>query len=228
MNKTLRASLILPLLFLGHSLFGQAFNLRTKSLTVAFQVGHDGRLYQYPIGLPAGEKLLRDQESYPQAGDGYVWEPALEAVHADGNTSTALLFEGEDQTHEPPDITLTRVHLRDAAYPFHVTLCFRSHYDEDVIEQWAEIRHRERGIVTLQRMASTSLLFSTNVLLTHFFGDWSREMMEPITEGLTPGIKALDSKLGVRADQFENPSFIRSLNGPASETNGGFILRLDR
>ncbi|MGA2246327.1 MAG: alpha-galactosidase, partial [Verrucomicrobiota bacterium] len=32
--------------------------------------------------------------------------------------------------------------------------------------------------------------------------------------------KVLDSKLGVRAEQFQNPSFILSLDGRASETNG--------
>ena len=41
-------------------------------------------------------KLKRDDELYPQAGDGYVWEPALEIVHADGNTSTALLLRWID------------------------------------------------------------------------------------------------------------------------------------
>jgi alpha-galactosidase len=45
-------------------------------------------------------------------------------------------------------------------------------------------------------------------------------MLSPITEQLTPGTKVLDSKLGVRAEQFQNPSFILSLNGQATETNG--------
>lgn len=196
------------------------FSIKTKSLAVVFRVGDDGRLYQYPIGSPEPAKLLRDQESYPQAGDGYVWEPALEVLHADGNTSTSLRYDGMDETNEAADIAVTRVHLRDPAYPFEVTLCFRAHYGQDVIEQWAEIRHHERGIVTLQRMASTSLLLSTNVALTHFFGDWAKEMIYPIREQLTPGVKVLDSKLGVRADQYENPSFILSLNGPATETTG--------
>ncbi len=196
------------------------FALKTKTFAVNFQVGDDGRLYQYPVGSKQTSKLLRDQEFYPQAGDGYVWEPALEAVHADGNTSTALLYDGVTQTNESPDIELTRIHLHDPAYPFEVTLCFRAHYDEDVVEQWTEIHHHEAGVVTLQRMASTSLLLTTNVYLTHFFGDWAKEMMYPITDQITPGVKILDSKLGVRSDQFQNPSFILSLNGQATETNG--------
>lgn len=199
----------------------EVFNLTTRSFVMTFQVGDDGRLYQRPIGVadPA-TKLTRDDEFYPQAGDGYVWEPALQVVHADGNTSTALLYDGVTRTNVSPDIELTRIHLHDPEYPFEATLCFRTHDAEDVIEEWAEYRHRESGPVTLKRMASTSLLLTTNVYLTHFFGDWAKEMINPITEPITPGIKVLDSKLGVRADQFQNPSFILSLNGKATETNG--------
>lgn len=199
----------------------EVFSLKTRSFAMAFQVGDDGRLYQRPIGADdSTAKLSRDDEFYPQAGDGYVWEPALQVVHADGNTSTALVYDGVTRTNVSPDIGVTYIHLHDPAYPFEVTLCFKTHDNEDVIEEWTEIRHQESGTVTLQRMASTSLLLSTNVYLTHFFGDWGKEMLAPITEKLTPGIKVLDSKLGVRADQFQNPSFVLALNGKTTETNG--------
>ncbi|HUA65615.1 MAG TPA: alpha-galactosidase [Alphaproteobacteria bacterium] len=228
MNNRFKPWLILILTCFGHCLFAEsagissheAFKLKTKSLTITFRIGDDGRLYQCPIGSAADTKLFRDQEFYPQAGDGYVWEPALEVVHADGDTSTALRYDSMEATNESPDITVTRVHLHDPEHPFEVTLCFRTHNDEDVIEQWTEIRHHEPAVVTLQRMASTSLLLSTNVFLTHFFGDWAKEMIYPIGEQLTPGVKVLDSKLGVRADQYQNPSFILSLNGRATETSG--------
>jgi alpha-galactosidase len=204
------------------SLPAQTISIETEHFTVDFQVGNDGRLYQHAIGAPnVGIKLLRTDEAYPQAGDGYVWEPALQVVHADGNTSTTLSFQSVTQTNETTGIKLTRIQLRDPAYPFEVSLCFRTYHDEDVIEQWAEIRHQEPGPVTLERMASTSLLLApTNIYLTHFFGDWAKEMLSPITEPITPGTKVLDSKLGVRADQFRNPSFILSLDGPPTENNG--------
>lgn len=198
----------------------KAFALETKTFTVNFQVKDDGRLYQIPLGAGQNAKLTRNDEFYPQAGDGYVWEPALQVVHADGNTSTALLCDGIDQTNESPDIEVTRIHLHDPAYPFHVALCFRAHHDEDVIEEWTEIEHQESKPILLKRMASTSLLLDTNVYLTHFFGDWAKEMLNPITEEITPGTKILDSKLGVRASQFNNPSFVLSLNGKPTETNG--------
>ena len=199
----------------------ETIRLKTAGFALDLQVGDDGRLYQRAVGAAdKNGKLERADEFYPQAGDGYVWEPALEVVHADGNTSTALVFQGVTRTNETPDIELTRIHLRDPAYPFEVTLCFRAHRSEDVIEQWTEIRHRESKPVILERMASASLVLSpANLRLTHFFGDWADEM-KPVTEPLDPGIKILDSKLGVRADRYCNPSFVLSLDGSPTETNG--------
>jgi alpha-galactosidase len=199
----------------------ETFALKTKSLTVTLQVGADGRLYQQPVGAASSRaKPVRDDEFYPQAGDGYVWEPALEVTHADGNTSTALVFDSLTQSNETSEITATRIRLHDSAYPLNVTLCFKTHRDEDVIEQWIELNHSEKSSVTLLRVESSSLLLGGDVYLTHFFGDWAKEMLSPITEKITPGTKVLDSKLGVRASQFRNPSFILSLGGAANETNG--------
>lgn len=199
----------------------EMFGVKTKTFAVNFQVGDDGRLYQFPIGnRDANAKLKRDDELYPQAGDGYVWEPALEIIHSDGNTSTALIYDGVSRTNESADIESTRIRFHDPAYPCEVAVCFRAHRDEDVLEQWVEIRNQESGSVTLKRMASTSLLLTTNVSLTHFFGDWAGEMLSPITEQLAPGTKVLDSKLGVRATQNRNPSFILSINGKPNETSG--------
>jgi alpha-galactosidase len=200
----------------------ERFSVSTKNFALNFEVGDDGRLYQRAVGAAdANQKLLRTDESYPQAGDGYVWEPALQVVHADGNTSTALIFEGITRTNDDTGRALTQIKLHDPVYPLEVTLNFRADFGRDVIEQWTEIVHHESGAVTLERMASTALLFPpTNVYLTHFFGDWAKEMLTPITEPITPGIKVLDSKLGVRADQFCNPSFVLSLDGPPAENSG--------
>jgi alpha-galactosidase len=195
--------------------------VQTKSFAVLFQVGDDGRLYQRAIGGTGDSgKLRRNDESYPQWGDGYIWEPALQVVHADGNTSTALLYDRLTRSQEGPGRELTRIQLRDPAYPFEVALCFRTYREQDVIEQWTEIQHRERGAVNLEQMASSSLLFApTNVQLLHFFGDWAKEM-QPFVESLSPGTKVLDSKIGVRAHQFRNPSFVLSLDGQPQENSG--------
>ncbi|MEY2429039.1 MAG: alpha-galactosidase [Verrucomicrobiota bacterium] len=199
----------------------ETFGLKTKNFALEFRVGDDGRLYQSSLGVSdANERPQRIDEAYPQWGDGYIWEPALQVSHADGNTSTTLLYDSAARTNEAPDRELLRIKLRDPAYPFEVTLCFRAHLGRDLLEQWTEIRHHESRAVKLERMASSALLLSpTNLHLTHFFGDWENEM-NPATELLTPGGKVLDSKLGVRAHQFRNPSFVLSLDGPPMETNG--------
>ena len=200
----------------------EKFSVNTKSFALNFEVGKDDRLYQHAVGATDySEKLPRSDESYPQAGDGYIWEPALQVVHADGNTSTTLIFENVTRTNDDAGRELTRIKLRDMAYPLEVTLNFRADSKRDVVEQWMEIIHHERRAVTLERMASTALLLPpTNLYLTHFFGDYAKEMSSPISELVTPGTKVLDSKLGVRADQFQIPSFILSLDGQPMENTG--------
>ena len=199
----------------------EAFQLATANFALSFEVGEDGRLYQPALGSGTEKKLpQRAEEAYPQAGDGYIWEPAIQVAHADGNTSTALVYDSVTRTNDAAGREVMRVKLRDPAYPFEVALCFRADRDRDVVEQWTEIRHEESGAVTLERMASSALvLLPTNLHLLHFYGDWANEM-NPVTELLTPGTKVLDSKIGVRAHQFGNPSFILSLDGPAQENSG--------
>ncbi len=202
----------------------EIISLQTKNFTLNLQVGDDGRLYQHAIGADAGDsEPHRWNEACPQSGDGYIWEPSLQIVHADGNTSTTLLYDSLTRTNETDGREMIRIRLHDPAYPFEAVLCFRTHRDVDVIEQWMEIHHQESGPVKLERMTSSSLLFApTNLHLMHFFGDWGKEM-QPTMELLTPGTKVLDSKLGVRAHQFRNPNFILSLDAPPTENSGRVI-----
>ena len=105
----------------------EKFSVQTKNFALNFEVGDDGRLYQRAIGAAeANEKLQRLDESYPQAGDGYIWESALQVVHADGNTSTALIFEGITRTNDDAGRELIRIKLHDPAYSVEVTLNFRA------------------------------------------------------------------------------------------------------
>ena len=101
------------------------FSVSTKSFALNFWVGDDGRLYQRAVGAAdVDAKMERTDEGYPPAGDGYVWEPALQVIHADGNTSTALLFEGVTRTNDEAGREWTQIQLHDPAYPLEVTLNF--------------------------------------------------------------------------------------------------------
>ena len=199
--------------------------ISTAHSALGLFVHTDGRLYE--IGYGSAEKTFsptnrpfRELEFHPQYGDGFISEPAVQATHADGNTSTDLGYVKHETKAIDPDITLTRIELKDPAYPFFVTLCFQTYSNEDVIEQWTEIRHEESGPVTLYRFASSApIIQGKEYWLTQFHGDYKHEatMAE---EKLSPGLKVLDSKIGVRASRFRIPSFILSLDSPASEETG--------
>jgi len=192
-----------------------------SSLALRFTVGDDGRLYQSPLGSSASTTAFQPADiAYPQGGDGYVFEPALQVVHADGDRSTNLRFVRSQRTGQGEGVELVRIELRDNIFPLDVAICFRVYRQHDLVEQWTEITHHEDGPLALERMASSSLLFSPGDLqLLHFHGDWNNEM-NPVTERLTPGMKVLDSKLGVRAHQFRLPSFVVSLDGVPGESAG--------
>jgi alpha-galactosidase len=198
----------------------EGVRIATRSFSIDFTIGDDGRLYQAPIGGAVQDSTKRVHEAYPQWGDGYIYEPALQITHADGNTSTNLLYQKSSATQEGEGRALHKIFLRDPAYPLDVTLCFRTHDELDVVEQWTEIRHEQKGEIKLERMASSALnLRPSDVRLTQFQGDWALEM-QPVTETLTPGTKVIDSKIGVRAHQFRNPSFLLGFDGSNNETSG--------
>ncbi len=74
--------------------------------------------------------------------------------------------------------------------------------------------------MVLQKFASAGLyLKADNFWLRQYHGDWAKEM-QPEESKLTHGIKTLDSKLGTRADLFQPPVFMVSLNKPATEDEG--------
>lgn len=201
--------------------------ITTTNSALSLWVGPDRRVYQLGYGSRSSEPSLpkqlppRELEFYPPSGDGFILEPALQATHSDGNTSTDLIFVKQTQSQPDPDLQVTRIELRDSFYPFFVTLCFKAYQAEDLIEQWTEIRHDETRPVTLYRFASTGLLMpkADQYWLTQLHGDWASEA-QLVEEQLTSGMKVLDSKIGVRALQFRTPSFLLSLGGKAQEEQG--------
>lgn len=188
--------------------------IETAHAALGLYVDDEGRLFQRSFGAKSADEP-DGRLAFPVSGDGWIFEPALEVTHADGNTSTDLRVV---KTSAEGD--LTRIELKDPAYPFFVDLCFRAYPDEDVIEAWTEVRHEEHGSVTLTQFASSAPAFDAGEhWLTQFRGDWADEA-NLTEEKLTYGVKTLDSKLGVRADQFRAPWFLLSKGGPAQEDSG--------
>jgi alpha-galactosidase len=207
---------------------GPSINITTAHSALMLRVGDDKRLYETHYGAPykeaaPTEMLPRETEFYPQSGNGFILEPALQAVHPDGNTSTDLIYVKHATSAVDSNVSLTRIELKDPAYPFFVTLVFKCYQQQDVIEQWSEIRNDDNGPVTLLRFASASpVIDAKEYWLTQFHGDYRREATLN-EEQLSPGIKIVDSKIGVRATRFCIPSFILSLNGAATEETGETI-----
>lgn len=161
--------------------------------------------------------------AYTPAGGRNLLEPAIQVTHADGNPSLDLHYVRHETQPTGDGVVLTKIYLKDPQYPFEVTLHYKAYQKEDVIEQWATIRHTEKKPITMQKYASANLYIpAENYYLTHFHGDWANEM-NPSEIQLTEGIKVLDTKLGTRADLFQPPSFLVSLNQPADEDRGEVI-----
>lgn len=207
---------------------GKIFKITTDKSALTLMAGNDNRLYQMAYGSPAAELykiparngMPREREFYPPSGNGSITEPAIQAVHADGNTSTDLYYQSHEAKALDANTEQTVIRLKDPQYPFFVDIYIKAYKKEDVMEMWTEIYHQENGSVTLYKYASASPLFTAKEYwMTQFCGNYKREATV-VEEKLTPGIKVLDSKLGVRAHQMRIPSFMLSLNGEASENSG--------
>lgn len=232
MNYSIKLlSITLQILFVSSALSAQTRSLitiRTQNTDLVFKVGENKKLVQCYFGESLKSTdydgiIQTDADAYPGFGTNYVNEAAMRVVHADGNTSTELLYVGYTEQKLSDDINLTVIETKDAYFPFQVKLCFKAYEKENVIEQWAEISHTEKKEVLLYDYASSHLFFSgPSYHLTQFFGNWADEM-KMAEVPLTRGQKVLDSKLGVRSDQYAHPCFLLSLDGPAQENSGKVI-----
>ena len=158
--------------------------------------------------------------AYTSSGSRNMIEPAISVAHADGNYSLDLKYVSHLSTKISDDISLLTVQLKDPIYDLEVTLYYKSYYREDVVEQWTSIRNQEKGNVVLYKFASANLhLQAGSYWLRQYHGDWAKEM-QPEESRLTHGIRTLDSKLGTRANLYQPPVFMVSLDKPATEDEG--------
>ncbi|QNF34768.1 alpha-galactosidase [Adhaeribacter swui] len=210
--------------------------IETQRFGMALQVGTDKRVgiihfgtklnnsaeYQY---APAMYRRGDDYSgilnaAYTPSGSRNLVEPAIQVTHADGNTSLDLQYVRHNVQKTDNNVSTTSVVLRDPVYGLEVTLYYKVYTAEDVVEQWSVIKNNEKGNVTLNKYASANLYVSANnYWLKHYHGDWAKEMQTEETR-LTPGIKVLDTKLGTRANLYQPPSFMVSLDRPATEDEG--------
>lgn len=219
-------NIIFPLLMFGSP--SDQIIVKTQNTVLVFKVDESKKIHQCYFGEEIkandyGGIIQTNADIFPGFGTSYVNEPALRVVHADGNTSTELIYLNHTSQTVSDGIELTTIETKDAFFPFYVKICFKAYYKEDIIEQWTEISHEEKKDVVLDKYASSDLFFSEpSYYLTQFYGSWANEMNMTEVQ-LTRGQKVLDSKLGVRSDEFAHPCFLLSMNGPAQENSGNVV-----
>ncbi|MEP7093796.1 MAG: alpha-galactosidase [Flavobacterium sp.] len=162
--------------------------------------------------------------AYTPAGIWNLSEPAIQVKHADGNPSLELKYVSHKKEKTDANTSITSILLKDPVYPFEVTLFYKVWEKENIIEQWTEIKHKEKKPVVLQKYASANLYFANkDFYLTSFQGEYLKEM-QPAETKLLQGMRTIDSKLGTRAMLLQTPNFIVSFGKPASENEGTVML----
>jgi alpha-galactosidase len=172
---------------------------------------------------PGSDDLFNKREAYIASGSLNLLEPALTVSHADGNKSTVLTFSRIEQKQIDQNRKLTSIVLKDVKYNFQVVLNYLAYFNEDVIEQWTQIIHKEKGNVILNKYASANLTLSgKKFFLKNHYSGWGREMRSE-EQQLLHGIKTIDSKLGTRNNLLHSSSFMVSIDQPATEDLGEVI-----
>ena len=239
-RQTMRRTLLAAVLLIAACAYGKnEISIETSHIQLVLQVKDDGRLYQTYLGeriegiddlsvfnmprLRRSHTLTRGFEAYPVVGTEDFFEQALEITHADGNPTSVLKYVSHEQ--KPGEgFTETIIQLRDDVYPLSVTLHYAAYANEDIIRQWSEIKHDEKGKVYLGRYYSSMLYLEERAYyLTEFASDWAREM-QMSSQQLQYGKKIIDSRLGARATMFAQPFFEVGLDSPASEEEGRVLM----
>ena len=156
MKRTL--SFFILSLFHFFILSAQTISITTDHTQLVLRVNDGGRLCQTYLGERLSEQTdlsqlsmpwaglssscIKGLEAYPVMGTEDYYEPTFEIRHADGNPTSVLKYVKHFQQGNETSIV-----LRDELYPVEVTLYYKVFPEEDIIQQWAEIRHEEKGKV---------------------------------------------------------------------------------
>lgn len=203
-------------------------DIQTSHSGLVFTIAPNNKLYQSYLGKNIQGATVRAasataREAYAQGGGNFLFEPAIRMVHTDGTASLDLRVAEYQTTRVTDNNSVTRIVLKDSIYPVTVQLFLSAFHKEDVIKSWAVISHREKKPVRITNFASSMLhLHADSYWLTQFHGDWAEEMHEENNQ-LTSGMKVIDSKLGSRANMYQTPAFLLSLNGQSTETEGELL-----
>lgn len=212
------------------SMWAERVTIAAKNIALVLDV-ENGKAPQYVYfgsKLPAADISALPSltggraDVYPAYGLNTPAEAAFAMTHADGNCSTALVVTGHD-TKADGQSTVTTIHLKDPVYALYVDLCYRAFSDQDMIEAWTTVRNQEKGTVTLSQFASAMLpIRRGDVYLSHLYGSWANEA-QLCEEPITPGVKVIQNRDGVRNSHTDHGEVMISLDGKARENQGDVI-----
>lgn len=228
--KKLRTILFICLGIVSSNHAQDIYEIQTKRTSYILSGGIDKGLFIEYYGPSLNNALTvnfkefgLNKEAYPAYGIHGKEEKALHVIHADGNLSTKLLLQRVIETNDKSNIKTTCFKMKDEVYPFYVDLYYKAYYEEDIIETWSEIYHDEMHDVKLEKYASSYLpVKSFEPFLTHFHGNWGNEF-QLFEEELQRGMKTIKNKDGIKNTDRDNPSFMLSIDGPATEDHGNII-----
>ena len=189
--NTIRIAFMFLVFSAGLSAQNIIIPISTNNNLLLLQTSRDGRLNTVYFGKTlnsdgeyseiAGSYNFRDYNAgiynatYTTAGTWNLVEPALEVLHYDGNTSLELKYSSHKSEKTDDNATLTTIYLEDNQYDFEVKLYYKTWAAENVIEQWTEIKHNQKGAVLLKKFASANLYFTdTDYYLTTFGNEWAK------------------------------------------------------
>ena len=229
MNLKKQVASLAGMCLLAGGLFAQNVCVSTPHTSLLLKAPEGGEVRFLYYGQKLTEADLKTYEedwgmdaAYPAYGLNCITETAISVQHPDGNLSLQLAVV--DVASWTDDVsTKTVIRLKDKVYPFHVNLCYRAYKDVDVIEAWTEIVNGEKKPVVLNQFASAYLpIRRGQVWLSHLHGSWANEGLL-VQEPLTPGMKVIKNKDGVRNSHTDHAEVMFSLDGQPRENEGRVI-----
>lgn len=189
--------------------------LRTVYYGARIQPEEVDALYNTGLALRA--------ETYPAFGQRGGEEDAICVVHADGDQTLDLVVESTQETTDEKGRKTLCIALKDKVYPFYVKVFYKAYPGSDMLETWTEISHKEKKNVVLRRFGSGALpIRRGDVWITHQHGSWGAEAGLTI-EPLTPGMKVVKNRDGVRNGADDRAEIMFSLDGKPEENTGRVI-----
>ena len=227
MRKTL---LFFCFMMLSSYLLAQSIHISTKNMSLVLNAQTGKELKFVYFGQKLSDQDLNSIEkteaaqfaAYPAYGLNCTQENALSVQHADGNMSLELAVQSVEKKDDVHAAT-TVITMKDKVYPFYVKVNYKAYKDVDMIETWTEVNHGEKGIVMMTEFASGYLpIRKGNVYISHLYGAWGNEG-KLVCEPLTPGVKEIINKDGVRNSHTAHAEVMFSLDGEAKENEGRVI-----